>query len=389
MVRAGRVVLFVLQFATLGLAIAFVATRLWPDRFGTATGAAGPTSSSPVTSYHDAVTRAAPSVVNIFSLRMVTEPAYRVFGDPLMQGSYAPYRRQRFDRTLGSGVIVREDGYLLTNYHVVAGADDIYIGLYDGRITVAHVVGTDLDTDLAVLRIEGSDFPAVQWASNDKPPQVGDVVLAIGNPFDVGQTVTLGIISATGRDLPSLSRFQEFIQTDAAINFGNSGGALINPAGELVGINTAQAATQSFIGFAIPAGAARRVLEEILDHGYVIRGWMGAQYANAAVSAAPTRDATPHGVQLLTLAVGGPAELAGLRQGDVILRYNGEVVEDERDLRSREANSKPGSTVTIEGRRNDVPFSVPVTLIEQPRVDPQIRTRALPRGPTTRPPAGG
>ncbi len=364
MAKLGRALMFVAQFATLGLALAFVLTRLVPG-LAPATGGAAPT---PVASYHQAVQRAAPAVVNIFSLRVVTEPAYRIFGDPQMQRSYGvPFMRQRFDKTLGSGVLVSEDGYLLTNYHVVAGADDIYVGLYDGRVTKATVVGTDRDTDLAVLRVEGSNFPSARFASGAKPLEVGDVVLAIGNPFDVGQTVTLGIVSATGRDLPSLSRFEDFIQTDAAINFGNSGGALVNAEGELVGINTAQAATQSFIGFAIPAGAAQRVLQEILDHGYVVRGWMGADYAIAGASAAPTRDSVTRGVQIVALLAGGPAEKAGLRQGDVLLRFNGMEIEDERDLRSREAALKPGSTVVVEGTRSDIPFSMSVTLMELPR----------------------
>jgi serine protease DegS/serine protease DegQ len=282
---------------------------------------------------------------------------------------YGPARR-RLEQSLGSGVIVRADGYVITNYHVIAGAEDIFLGLQDGRVAPATVVGADSETDLAVLKIDGSNFPAMGFAP-DRAVRVGDVVLAIGNPVNLGHTVTMGIVSATGRSNLNLSRFEDFIQTDAAINEGNSGGALVNAQGELIGINTAAAITRvgqaQGISFAIPAAAARRVLDEIIERGYVVRGWMGAEYADAAVSAAPTAAAGPRGVQLVAVLPGGPADIAGLRPGDVLQRYAGADIEDEADLRSREAASAPGSVIDVSGQRGGVPFAVRVTLVQRPR----------------------
>ncbi|HET7845150.1 MAG TPA: trypsin-like peptidase domain-containing protein [Xanthomonadales bacterium] len=375
MSRSLRALAFLLQFATIGLALAFVLTRLFPDRFAPAP-APVPTATRggvAVASYADAVARTAPSVVNIYANRVVTQPAWRIFSDPVFQRfSRLPYgpARRRLEQSLGSGVIVRGDGYVITNYHVIAGAEDIFLGLQDGRVAPATVVGADAESDLAVLKIEGANFPAIGFANGD-PVRVGDVVLAIGNPVNLGHTVTMGIVSATGRSNLNLSRFEDFIQTDAAINEGNSGGALVNTAGELVGINTAAAITRvgqaQGISFAIPAGAAKRVLDEIVDHGYVVRGWMGAEYADAAVSAAPTAPAGPRGVQLVAVLPGGPADTAGLRPGDVLQRYDNADIEDEADLRSREAASAPGSVVEVSGQRGGVPFAVKVTLVQRPR----------------------
>ncbi len=363
--RMMRTALFVLQFATLGLALAFVFTRLWPDRFGAP--APQPPAASPE-SYRDAVARASPSVVNIYTRTLVAEPAYRVFGDPVMQrysGITLVPQRMRQMRGLGSGVIVRGDGYLLTNAHVIRNAQDILVGLADGRVTPAQIVGADPETDLAVLRIEGSNFPVAPVADATAVLQVGDVVLAIGNPLGFGQTVTLGIVSATSRNQPNLSRFEDFIQTDAAINTGSSGGALVNARGDLVGINTAFADQGQGISFAIPAGAAMRVLEQIIAHGYVIRGWMGAEYATAAASASPVTDGAPRGVQIVAVLPGGPADRAGLRPGDVLRRFDGAEIAEEGDLRNAESQRAPGSTVTVDGERAGVPFKVDLTLIQR------------------------
>ena len=289
---------FVLQFATVGLALAFVVTRLAPGRFGGAPAPATATPPAGPASYREAVARAAPSVVNIYTRIMVAEPAYQIFADPTFQRfsgiTLVPQRVPR--RGLGSGVIVRADGYVLTNHHVIAGAQDILVGLSDGRITPASVVGTDRDTDLAVLKIEGSNLPVAAPVPAEQALAVGDVVLAIGNPLGIGQTVTIGIVSATGRNQLSLSRYEDFIQTDAAVNVGNSGGALVNARGDLVGINTSVFGRErgvQGISFAIPASAAGRVLEQIIDHGHVIRGWMGADYADVAQSASPVSDGVP------------------------------------------------------------------------------------------------
>jgi serine protease DegS/serine protease DegQ len=360
---------FVFRFAVLGLAVAFVATLLWPERFGRsppAPATVGSPAAGPI-SYRDAVARAAPSVVNLYSTRIVANPAWRIFSDPLTQRSVqVPTLRPELRQSIGSGVLVSAEGHVLTNYHVIADAREILVGLHDGRITTATVVGTDAETDLAVLHIEGSGFPAARFADPAHPLAVGDVVLAIGNPFRIGQTVTHGIVSATGRDQPTLSRYEDFIQTDAAINTGNSGGALVNAAGELVGINTAQFGPGLGINFAIPAAAAKRVLDEILERGYVRRGWLGIEYATRADAAAGWDPAT-RGVHVVGVAPGAPAEVAGLRGGDVLLALDGTPIADEGDLRNREAALAVGGRVRVSGTRNGIPFEIEVEVAERPR----------------------
>lgn len=359
---------FVLRFVVLGLALAFVATLAWPDRFGRPSAvpqAPGDEPAAPV-GYRDAVARSAPSVVNLYSTRIVANPAWNVFSDPLTQRSVrVPSLRPELRQSIGSGVIVSSDGHLLTNYHVIADAREILVGLHDGRITTASIVGTDAETDLAVLRIEGSGFPAVNFADPAHPLAVGDVVLAIGNPFRIGQTVTHGIVSATGRDQPMLSRYEDFIQTDAAINTGNSGGALVNAAGDLVGINTAQFGPGLGISFAIPAAAAKRVLDEILQRGYVQRGWLGFDYATRADAAG--WDPAARGVHVVAVTPGGPAAAAGLREGDVVLALDGAPIVDESDLRNREATLVFGARARVSGSRNGVPLELEILIGERPR----------------------
>ncbi|NIR61669.1 MAG: trypsin-like serine protease, partial [Gammaproteobacteria bacterium] len=233
-------------------------------------------------SYADAVERAAPAVVNIYSAKVVTERVPPFMNDPLFRrffGEELGTPRRRLQTSLGSGVIVSEDGYILTNNHVIEGADEIRIALFDGRNVRASKVGADPESDLAVLKVDLDALPTITLGDSEALA-VGDVVLAIGNPFGVGQTVTLGIVSATGRSHLGITTFENFIQTDAAINPGNSGGALINPSGEVVGINTAifsRTGGNQGIGFAIPASLARRVMAQIIEHGEVIRGWLGVQ----------------------------------------------------------------------------------------------------------------
>ncbi|HEX7111091.1 MAG TPA: trypsin-like peptidase domain-containing protein, partial [Mizugakiibacter sp.] len=275
---------------------------------------------------------------------------------------------QRREQSLGSGVIASADGYVLTNNHVIAGADDIQVLLYDGRVAQAKVIGTDADTDLAVLKIDAKRLPAVAVAAA-RPPRVGDVVLAIGNPFGIGQTVTMGIVSAIGRQL-NLSTYEDFIQTDAAINSGNSGGALINARGELVGINTAmlgRASGAEGIGFAIPVRTANAVLEQIVDHGGVTRGWIGAEFGRVPIAADSSLPAAPHGAEVLDVYVGGPAAKAGLRPGDVLLRLDEQDILDPSDLRNREAALKPGTPVTLSGLRDGTPFRAALVLAQRPR----------------------
>jgi S1-C subfamily serine protease len=267
-------------------------------------------------------------------------------------------------------VLVSDDGYIVTNHHVVAGADEIQTVLWDGRVTRARIVGSDAETDLAVLRIEGANLPAM---SLDASPalRVGDVVLAIGNPFGLSQTVTQGIVSGLGRDKLNVATYEDFIQTDAAINIGNSGGALVNANGELVGINTSvlsgrAAAGIEGIGFAIPVATARNVFDQIVDHGLVIRGWLGAEYGDAPVLPGGLPPGSARGVALTLVYNGGPADEAGLRPGDVLLQFDGQDIIDQSDLRAREAALAPGAQVEIEGLRAGVPFNIQLSLTQRP-----------------------
>lgn len=390
---AFRTLAFVLQFATLGLAIAFIVTRLWPDlparlRNGgdaavstSATAAASPAplqttapaglGSGPV-SYADAVARAAPAVVNIYANKVIaSQPRLfqvdpvtkRMLGGGISVGPPA-YRREQ---SLGSGVIVSPDGYVLTNNHVISRSNDIQVLLYDGRIATARLVGGDEDTDLAVLKIEASDLPSMKL---DEAPavNVGDVVLAIGNPIGLGKTVTMGIASAIDRRLDQWA-YEDFIQTDAAINSGNSGGALVNARGELVGINTANVPQRQIaegIGFAIPVATAKGVLDQIVDHGMVVRGWLGVEYGRLQVPPGASLATAARGAQVLGVYPQSPADKAGLQVGDVLLSFNGEEIDDPLELRKREAAAAPGSTVHVNGLRAGITFDADVTLMQRP-----------------------
>ncbi|GLQ93219.1 trypsin-like peptidase domain-containing protein [Dyella acidisoli] len=390
MKHAAGIVAFVARFVVLGLAIAFVISLIWPGvgdrlraRFGlqhesipTASAPATQTSVAPA-SYADAVAKAAPSVVNIYANKIVTEQAVRMFTDPLMQqlfGGTPIGTVKRREQNLGSGVIVSADGYVLTNNHVIAHADDIQVLLYDGRVAKAKLVGADEETDLAVLKIlDAGNLPVIQMA-DPKKLRVGDVVLAIGNPLNLNQTVTMGIISAIGRQLSNSSP-EDFIQTDAAINLGNSGGALVNSNGDLVGINTlliGKAANAEGIGFAIPVDTATNVLRQLIATGHVIRGWLGANYGFVPVAAdSGLPAAAARGAQVTDVTPGTPAATAGLQPRDVLLRLGDDDIRDPADLSRREAALKPGSKVEVSGLRNGVPFHVLVHVVQRP---PQMPT---------------
>jgi serine protease DegS/serine protease DegQ len=321
-------------------------------------------------SYSGAVSRAAPAVVSIaankvVSTRQVLVPTNPVFQRMLPGIVLGPVKQRQ--QSLGSGVIVGADGYVVTNNHVIQGAEEIEVVLYDGRETRARVVGTDAETDLAVLKIDAENLPSVAIA--DKSPlNVGDVVLAIGNPFGLSSTVTMGIVSALGRQLRNVSVYEDFIQTDAAINEGNSGGALINGYGELVGINSniysPVAGTNTGIGFAIPVGTAKAVLDQIVAHGRVIRGWLGAEYQD--VAGVPSGTSTPV-VVVRGVYDKGPAAQAGLQVGDILLTLDGQPIANQLELRNREANVAPGTKVELAGVRNGAPFKIAVTLQERPQ----------------------
>lgn len=374
---------FLVRTVVIGLAAAFVIGLVWPqaglqlrERLGLAPAPAGAPSAAgglqgPF-SYADAAAAAAPAVVSIYANRSVIEQPLRLVPDPLLQrfsGIPLGPPRQRREQALGSGVIVSPDGYLLTNHHVIARADDIQVALWDGRVTQAQVIGSDQDTDLAVLKLDGTGLPALDLAQG-APLRVGDVVLAIGNPFGLGNTVTQGIVSGLGRNQLNLSTYEDFIQTDAAINEGNSGGALVNAAGRLIGINTfviGRNAGAEGIGFAIPVSTARQVLEQIVAFGMVVRGWLGAEYDDAPILPGGLEPGAPRGVALGTVYAGGPADAAGLRAGDVLLKIDGVDIQDQATLRAREAALKPGTRIQLIGLRAGLPFSADVTLIQRPQ----------------------
>jgi serine protease DegS len=277
--------------------------------------------------------------------------------------------RKRMESSLGSGVIVSPQGYILTNNHVIKAADEILVALKDGRTAKATIVGTDPDTDLAVLHIELKDVPAITL-SKDQHNEVGDVVLAIGNPFGVGQTVTSGIISATGRDMLGINTFENFIQTDAAINPGNSGGALINSHGELIGINTAiysQSGGSQGIGFAIPLSLARNVLTQIIEFGHVKRGWLGIAIQNMNQELAGTFGIDRiYGGIVTGIYKGGPADQAGLKPGDLITQINGTEIENVRHLLNLVSQVKPGTEISINAIRDGKSFATSTKVIQRP-----------------------
>jgi serine protease DegS/serine protease DegQ len=384
MFRKLRPLLFVLQFVVVGLAAAFLIGLAWPGAGGLLRGGFGGHASHSArqagasdgagglhgpASYADAVARAAPAVVNIYADKIVTERPVRIFRDPLLQqflGGVAGPAMRRREKSLGSGVIFTSDGYVLTNNHVISGANDIQVMLHDGRVAHARVIGSDPDTDLAVLKINASQLPTI--GVDPDPPRVGDVVLAIGNPFGIGQTVTMGIVSALQRQL-SLSPYEDFIQTDAAINSGNSGGALVNAKGQLVGINTAMLDRDvgaQGIGFAIPVRTATRVLEQIVEHGRVVRGWLGVEVGNVVVSADSGLPGAARGATVVDVYPGGPAAQAGLQPGDILLKMDRHPIIDPADLRTREAKLAPGSKVEVSGLRTGEPFSTEVVLAQRP-----------------------
>mgnify|MGYP001773489217 CR=1 FL=1 len=329
-------------------------------------------SSSGEVSYQQAVGRAAPSVVNIYTRTIVRQPAHPLFSDPLFRRFFSPDQlpqRERMESSLGSGVILSEDGYVVTNNHVVSGADSIVVALHDGREASAEVVGLDPETDLAVLKIDIDNLPNITLA--DKDFRVGDVVLAIGNPFGIGQTVTMGIISATDRSHLGLSTYEDFIQTDAAINPGNSGGALIDARGNLVGINTAifsKSGGSMGIGFAIPASLALQVVEDLIEHGRVIRGWIGVEIQELTEQLAQSFGVEVRsGVIIAGIFREGPAHKAGVQPGDILLHINGQAITSGRTLMNRVAQFTPGDRINLEVMRNGDVLELTTVVDERPR----------------------
>lgn len=321
-------------------------------------------------SYAGAVNHAAPAVVNIYTTQVVTRE--NMPEDPLFEKFMEQPRRERALNSLGSGVIVDDRGYVLTSYHVIRDADEILVSLRDGRDAPARVVGTDPETDLALLDLALEDLPEVELNGNG-PVQVGDVVLAIGNPLGVGQTVSMGIVSATGRSHLGIATFENFIQTDAAINRGNSGGALINTRGHLIGINTAILSADGNwqgIGFATPASIAREVMDDLIEHGRVIRGYLGVTVQDMTPSLAQTFGMEQvRGGVVTEVVADSPAHRSGLQPGDVLVGIDGEVMADGYEAMNRIAGMKPADNVTLNVIRNRKSRDITVEIGTRPPAD--------------------
>ncbi|MGC2518755.1 MAG: Do family serine endopeptidase [Burkholderiales bacterium] len=369
------------QTAAIALGVLFVITTLKPEWLGRQAGGlqvvelrqATPASAaaSRAASYSDAVRKAMPAVVNIFTSKEIKAPRHPFLDDPLFRqffGDRLDTEPQRAS-SLGSGVIVNPKGYILTNHHVVEAADEIEVALADGKKLEARIVGSDPETDVAVLQVNGGALPAITFGDADGL-RVGDVVLAIGNPFGVGQTVTMGIVSALGRNQLGINTFENFIQTDAAINPGNSGGALIDTAGNLIGINTAiysPSGGSLGIGFAIPASSAKQIMEQIIQTGGVTRGWIGVEAQELTPELADSfRLASTNGVLIAGVLRGGPADRAGFRPGDILLEIEGKPVKDPNSMLNLVAALKPDKTASMRLRRNDKDVDIRIQVGKRP-----------------------
>ena len=369
------------QTATVAVAVLFVVTTLKPEWLGRPGSGpqvvelrqAASSSSLPAraASYSDAVRKAVPAVVNIFTSKEIKTPRHPFLDDPLFRHFFGDRLEEEPQRaaSLGSGVIVSPKGYILTNHHVVEAADEIEVALIDGKKLKARAVGSDPETDIAVLQVEGGLVPAITFGDADAL-RVGDVVLAIGNPFGVGQTVTMGIVSALGRSQLGINTFENFIQTDAAINPGNSGGALIDSAGNLVGINTAiysRSGGSLGIGFAIPASSAKQVMEQIIQTGGVTRGWIGVEAREITPEMGESfRLGATTGVLIEGVLRGGPAERAGLKPGDVLVAIEGKPVKDPNAMLNLVAALVPGKRASIRLRRDNKDVDVQVAVGKRP-----------------------
>lgn len=356
---------FTARAAIAGLALAFVLVYLWPSMAARLSRVDSPPpvvqDTAPI-SYADAVNRTAPAVVSITTLSIRPDTQIE---EAIEKRGRALYRMRQ---ALASGVLISEDGYILTNHHVIALVRNIRVALWDGRSVPAKIVGSDPATDLAVLKIDLTGLPTAPIAENPIV-RVGDVVLAIGNALGLSHTVTMGIVSATGRnDLKSLL-FEDYIQTDAAINTGNSGGALINARGELIGINTRQvnsALGAQNIGFAIPIALARNVMNQIIDYGTVRRGWLGAAFSDIRPERQADGSKLRRGIGVLAVTRDGPAWSAGIRQGDVIIALDGETVDDASQFLLAISQRQPDGQVELEVMRDGVSFQTYATLMQQP-----------------------
>jgi serine protease DegQ len=376
------------QATAIILAVLFVVSTLrpqllpWQVRSGNAavvTIKEAPTGEAPSAprpaSFSDAAQRAMPSVVNVFTTKEVKVAPHPFMDDP----SFRRFFGDRFESSpqsrrassLGSGVIVSPEGYILTNHHVIEAADEIEIALSDGRKSKAHVIGSDPETDLAVVRVKMQGLPTPMTFGHSDTARVGDIVLAIGNPFGVGQTVTMGIISALGRSHLGINTFENFIQTDAAINPGNSGGALVDSSGNLIGINTAivsRTGGSLGIGFAITASVAKQIMEQIVQTGGVTRGWIGVEVQDLTPELAESfKRSNTNGALIAGVLKGGPADRAGIKPGDILVAVDGKPVIDSSAMLNLIAALSPGKTASITVMRNQSEKSVTINVGKRPK----------------------
>ena len=380
-----RLWLIFAQTVTVALAVLFVLATLKPEwlpekraaapvTLREAAPAPGNDTAPGGLSYREAARTALPAVAHIYTTQEIRRPAHPLFDDPVFRHFFGerPDRPQR-NSGLGSGVIVSPEGLILTNFHVIEGADDIQVLLNDGKTHKARVVGTDPESDLAVLKIKAEKLPAITFGHMDNL-RVGDVVLAIGNPFGVGQTVTMGIVSALGRSHLGINTFENFIQTDAAINPGNSGGALVDADGHLVGINSAiysRTGGSHGIGFAIPVSSAKNIMEQIIQNGSVTRGWIGVEAQEISPELAESFGLPDtEGAMIAGVVRGSPADAAGIRPGDVLLAVDGKPVRDPQAMLDLIAALKPDDRVTFKLRRDKGIVEPQVRIGKRPALRP-------------------
>lgn len=334
-----NLIIYFLLSVLAGVMVAFVMMLTQPELLTRSSSF----SQAPV-SYSNAVSKAAPAVVNIYTAKVIAKPINPLFNNPVLREFLRDYLPDKGDKqiqtSLGSGVIMTADGYILTNYHVIKEADEIQVLIQDGRHIIAEVVGVDAETDLALLQIQLKTLPIISISDSSRL-RVGDIAMAIGNPFGVGQAVTQGIVSATGRSDLGIATFENFIQTDAAINPGNSGGALINAFGELIGINTAiysKSGGSQGIGFAIPVNLAMQTMKQLITYGHTVRGWLGIAIQNYPEE---------QGVLITHIVKGGPADQVGIKPGDVIKNIDNTVIYDYRNVLNLISEITPGSDVNM------------------------------------------
>jgi serine protease DegQ len=372
------------QTVTISLGIMFVLQLFRPDLLGNSAKLitvhqAGPVlQQRGVSSYSQAAHKAMPAVVNIFTSKAIPDSSSSFTDDPLFRQFFGapPEDQPQRENSLGSGVIVSPEGLILTNHHVIEAADDIEVALADGRTVPARVVGSDPETDLAVVKVEMKNLPSITFGRSETL-SVGDVVLAIGNPFGVGQTVTQGIVSALGRNHLGINTFENFIQTDAPINPGNSGGALIDTDGNMIGLNSAiysRSGGSMGIGFAIPVSLARQVMEQIIRDGGVTRGWIGIEAQDITPELAESfKLRGGRGALIAGVMRGGPADKAGVKPGDILLDINGRPVIDSAGMLNLIAALKPGQPANIRVVRNQAERSYSVLIGKRPKLQQSSR----------------